>query len=371
MKIAIDVRSLMEGRHSGVEEYTTQIINAFVTVAPEHEYHLFYNSARPVALPPLSFTSKHYFRYPNKPFNLSQYLTGRPCWDSLLFSKIGRIDLFFVPNPRLLPLCGNTPIVMTAHDLSYARFPEFYSIKRRLWHHMIKPRRLMQSARHIIAVSNSTKEDIITIYGLPPDNISVIHSGVTRPSDPPDKGGEGGFYSTPQKYILYFGVLEPRKNVISIIEAYSAIAHRLSQDLVIAGERGWLDRQVTKAIQESTAQNRIHCLGSVAETDKWQLYANADLFVYPSFYEGFGFPPLEALISGTPVITSRNSSLPEIVGEWATMINPYDVAELALVMEELLKKPARVSLMTRELIKAQYSWEHTARQTLDIFTKVT
>jgi glycosyltransferase involved in cell wall biosynthesis len=170
----------------------------------------------------------------------------------------------------------------------------------------------------------------------------------------------------PQKFILYLGTLEPRKNVVSLVEAFSAIADTIPQDLVIAGSPGWLTKPVERAIAESPQRHRIHRLGFVPDELKGSLYAAADLFVYPSFYEGFGFPPLEALLAGTPVVTSYNSSLPEVVGEWATLIDPYKPAELATVLQELLRNPPAVPPAIQEQIRARYSWRKAAAATLGV-----
>jgi glycosyltransferase involved in cell wall biosynthesis len=168
----------------------------------------------------------------------------------------------------------------------------------------------------------------------------------------------------PRSYILFLGAFEPRKNIVGLIRAYSAIADKIEQNLVLAGCTGWLTEGIERAWVESPAKERIKVLGMVDEADKQALYAGADLFVYPSFYEGFGFPPLEALAAGVPVITSFNSSLPEIVGQWATLIDPCRMDELALVMKEVLKENERVSKEVQDEIEQQYSWEKAARETL-------
>ncbi|MEX1997176.1 MAG: glycosyltransferase family 1 protein [Candidatus Andersenbacteria bacterium] len=368
MEIAIDVRSLMEGRHSGVQEYTSQLIQAFARVAPEHVYRLFYNAARPVQ--PLKLPQGVEIvglRYPNKLFNASQWALGFPRWDSLLTA-----DCFFVPSLRLLPLSIDMPLVTTVHDLSFEHFPEFFSWRRRLWHTLMRPRLLMQNSDHLIAVSAASADDVIDRYQIPPERVSVVYSGVKEL--PVGARNSIGYvrrkYHLPPQFILYFGTLEPRKNITSIITAFSAVATYFPHHLVIAGARGWLTHALDKAVAQSPAQARIHMPGFIAEADKNSLYAAADLFVYPSFYEGFGFPPLEALVAGTPVITSYNSSLPEIVGEWATLVDPYNPGELALVMKELLINPRRVDTVTRQTIQEHYSWDKAAAQTLRIIEQV-
>ncbi|HLD25553.1 MAG TPA: glycosyltransferase family 1 protein [Candidatus Andersenbacteria bacterium] len=373
MRIAVDVRSLMEGRHSGVEEYTVQIIRGLLRIAPQHQWRLFYNSARRVVLPHLGdATEVRATRYPNKIFNLLQLLSGQPRWDTLTDA-----DCFFVPHVRLLPISPGVKLVTTVHDLSFEHFPELFSWQRRLWHHLVQPRRLLARSDHIIAVSGATAMDLTQLYGIAPDKISVVHSGVRTSAQPlfssaswRKERGQLGKYNLPEKFVLYLGTLEPRKNVVSIIRAFDAIAQRVPHDLVIAGSRGWLMREVDVAYRQARWRGRIHFVGFVPEADKQSLYAAADLFVYPSLYEGFGFPPLEALLAGTSVITSNNSSLPEIVGEWATLINPYDVGELALVMRELLVTPQRLSEEVRGAIARQYSWDRAAQATLAIIEGV-
>jgi glycosyltransferase involved in cell wall biosynthesis len=176
-------------------------------------------------------------------------------------------------------------------------------------------------------------------------------------------------YRLPRQFILYFGTLEPRKNVASIIKAFTAIAPRIPHDLVIAGPRGWLTQSIDRAAASSDARERIHFIGAVQEAHKMAIYSLADLFVYPSFYEGFGFPPLESLLAGTPVITSYNSSLPEVVGEWATLINPYDPGELALAMRELLVQPVKVAPEVRRNVRERYSWRQSALSTLQVIER--
>lgn len=371
MRIAIDVRSLMEGRHSGVEEYTTQIIRAMVRAAPDHEYHLFYNSAKQVSLPDLGeAVALHGFRYPNKAFNTMQFALNWPHWDSLV-----RADCFFVPNFRLMPLSRNIPVVTTVHDLSFERFPELFSWRRRVWHKLMRPRVLVKNSDQVIAVSQATKEDVVDIYGIEEKDVLVVYSGISGEvgelsEEEPFKVKVKKKYQLPDKYVLFLGTFEPRKKVSNIILAFDAIADKVSHDLVLAGEKGWLMGEIKRALSVVKNRQRIHVLGYVPPQDKRALYSQADLFVYPSIYEGFGFPPLEALLSGTPVITSCNSSLPEVVGEWATLVEPDDAAELALTMKELLNDlpdvPERVG---REIVK-KYSWDRAARETLKVLESV-
>lgn len=382
MIIGVDVRSLMEGRHSGVEEYAIKIIRAMMKQAPNNQWILFYNSWRKIKLPDFGSDVKVAgFRYPNKLLNLWQYVIKRPRWDKMIQRKAGlKPAVIFVPNARLMPLV-DTPYVVTAHDLTYEIFPEFYSWRRRFWHKLMRPKKLLKNAVSVIAVSQATKDDLVRLYKVESDKVTVIYSGVSGEMNErlPDKTTghlkqppEERLRQTsqrdgwPDKYILYLGTLEPRKNIVSIIEAFSAIAPDIPHHLVIAGESGWLGSNIKRAVIKSNARAKIHQIGHVTEEEKKFLYQGAELFIYPSFYEGFGFPPLEALLAGTPVITSNNSSLPEVAGDFATMINPYDVAELAQVMKEQLRDRPPVSEKIINDIKRRFSWDEAAKQTLAV-----
>lgn len=371
MDIAIDVRSLIDGRLSGIARYTLNIIHGLLRVAPQHTYHLFYNTARPRLARRPGFAGSvewHGFHYPNKIFNAWQWGMSWPRWDQLVPA-----DCFFVPNLGLVLLDKKRPLVTTVHDLSYEYFPEFFSWRRRLWHWIVAPRQLLTRSQHLIAVSTATARDIMERYGVPPERVSVVHSGVAIPEAPVSAEARQLVrlaHNLPDRYILSFGVFEPRKNIDGIIAAFSAVADAFPHHLVIAGSPGWLMQRTRRLKATSEQRTRIHFIGAVAEEDVPALYAAADLFVYPSFYEGFGFPPLEALACGTPVVTSCHSALPEIVGEWATMVNPYDTVELALVMREVLYEPQRVPEGIQQAVRQRYSWDQAARQTVAILERV-
>lgn len=382
MIVGVDVRSLMEGRHSGVEEYAIKIIRAMIKQAPNNQWILFYNAWRKIKLPDFGpDVQVAGFRYPNKLLNLVQYIIRWPCWDKMIQRKTGlKPAVIFVPNARLMPLV-DTPYVVTAHDLSYEMFPEFYSWRRRFWHKLMRPKKLLKNAVRVIAVSQATKDDLVRLYKVESDKVTVVYSGVggemsERLSDRTTGHQKlplhGRLEDTnqsdrwPDRYILYLGTLEPRKNIVSIIEAFSAIAPDVPHHLVIAGESGWLESNIKRAVIKSSARAKIHQIGHVTEEEKKLLYQGAELFIYPSFYEGFGFPPLEALLAGTPVITSYNSSLPEVAGDYATMVNPYDVAELAQVMMEQLRDKPKVEERIINEIKQRFSWNAAAKQTLAV-----
>jgi glycosyltransferase involved in cell wall biosynthesis len=231
----------------------------------------------------------------------------------------------------------------------------------------------MEKSSHVIAVSEHTRRDLIDVYDLDPHAIRVIYPGVSQQMQKPNSVDVQKTilkYRLPQRFLLFVGTMEPRKNISSVIEAFSAIAGHVSQDLVIAGERGWKEKELLHAIESSLHADRIHRIGFIEEADKQALYAAADLFVYPSFYEGFGFPPLEALLAGTPAVVSFNSSLPEVVGDWATLVDPYNTPEIAATLKELLVAPQRVPDRIQKEIREKYSWERAAQQTIEILESV-
>lgn len=373
MRIAIDVRSLMEGRQSGVEEYTTCLISHMLRIGRGHTFHLFYNSWRAVTLP--DFGRKvivHARRWPNMLLNVVNFFGNWPAWDTWV-----EADCFFLPCFRPLPLTPSVPLVTVVHDLSFVHFPEFFSWRHRLWHRMVRPRVLLHNSDHVIAVSAVTREDLIYTFGLAPERVSVVYSGVrlAREARRNDLAWDvRSRFGLPQRFVLYLGALEPRKNVSGVIAAFEAIAPTVPHDLVVAGERGWLEREVRSAVQ-AAVRERIHWLGVIADRDKAALMAAADLFVYPSLFEGFGFPPLEALLAGTPVVVSFNSSLPEVVGavggggRAVTLIDPWDKSELALVLRELLRDLPVVSDDVRERVLRTYDWDRAAHETLDVIER--
>ncbi|MCK4525681.1 MAG: glycosyltransferase family 4 protein, partial [Candidatus Andersenbacteria bacterium] len=176
-------------------------------------------------------------------------------------------------------------------------------------------------------------------------------------------------YNLPKKYILYLGTLEPRKNIIGLIKAFEILNTKYK--LVIAGSKGWLYEDIFKIVKNSPAKDNIIFTGFIDDKDKAALYGLADLFVYPSFYEGFGFPPLEAMAAGTPVITSNFSSLPEAVGDAAITVNPYNIDELTKAIEMVLfDEKLRDILIERGYKKVKnFSWEKCAKETLEFILR--
>ncbi len=391
MNIGIDIRPLMSSTRAGVGEYTYELLDAIFKIDKTNKYFLFYNSYSDVSsnIPKWSQDNVHYVstKWPNKLFNMAVKLFNFPKVDKILRKSLLRtlhspssnLDYFFSPNFNFTSLPTNTKSVLTVHDLSFEFFPEFFSTKRRLWHWAINPKKQCEQAAIIITPSENTKRDIVDIYNIPAGKIKVIYPGVNchlefisgsfpAPREIPKQVRDDiqKKYDLPGKFILFLGTVEPRKNITGLIEAFEQCYSLLptAYSLIIAGHTGWNDQNIFKAVQKSPAKDRIHFIGSIKETDKHILYSLASLFVYPSFYEGFGFPVVEAMSCGTPVITSNRSSLPEVTASAAYLVNPNRPSELAkAIIDMLTNETLRENFKKLGLEQAQkFSWTKSAQE---------
>ena len=383
MNIGIDIRCLAEGRRTGVEEYTRYTLTWLFERYPADTFILFFNSWKG-DLPDLEWALRYpnvrlkKFRIPNKLLNLSLWYLRFPKLDRLL----GGVEVYFLPNLNFVAVSKKAKLVVTAHDLSFEYFPEAFSGKQRFWHYLINFRGLVKRADAVIAVSRSTKEDLVSVYQVNPEKITVIHSGVDGEFRPLSRNSTDLLavqekYKLPHHFILSLGTFEPRKNTVATVhgfEAFCQVYPRLSENihLVLAGAYGWKSQELRQAVIHSPVRSRIHVVGYVAPEDKPGLYNLAKAFVYPSLYEGFGFPPLEALACGTPVITSNVASLPEIVGDAAILIDPYRPDDIMEALVALFENPQfRDQLEHEGIAQAQkFQWLSAARQTYEVFTRV-
>ncbi len=380
MEIGIDIRPLMDKQYSGVSEYLFNLLTALLNIDKKNKYKLFYNSGRDVSqrIPDFSSpqTTTVSTRYPNKIFNyLMQKILGWPQLDRLL-----EVDVFWLPHINFASFSRQSRKIITVHDLSFLRYPEFFSVRKNIWHKALSIKSRLKNFDRIIAVSENTKRDIVELVGISAEKIEVIYSGVNSELRPLKKDDVGikqvrQKYNLPEKFILYLGTLEPRKNVVGLIKAFSALVKKNEVKdyyLVIAGGRGWKWQPIVRAWQKSPARERIIFTGYINRKDRVYLYNLASLFVYPSFYEGFGLPPLEAMACGCPVIVSANSSLPEVAGGAAVMVDADNSGQIKEAMAEILANQS----WQRELSDrgrqwaAQFNWTKTASQYLKIFSSV-
>ena len=386
MKIGVDLRSLQESKRSGVGEYTYKLLDAIFRIDSRNNYFLFYNSFKGVDnllpkewghLPNVRFCG---FRYPNKLLNFSLKFLKRPRIDRLV-QKNNNLDLFFLPNLNFVALSSGVKKIITVHDLSFERYSRFFSWKRRLWHKFINPRKLIRGCDKVIAVSENTKRDLVELYGIQPEKIEVVYSGVVKESEIVNQ--ESGIelvrkkYNLSDHFILFLGTLEPRKNIEGLIRAFEILkkSYQLSisnYQLVIVGPKGWLCKKILKRAEQSPLREDIKFINYISPEEKFSFYRAADLFVYPSFYEGFGFPPLEAAAVGTPVIISAASSLSEVMGEAALMVDPNNPVELAESMRQcLIDQELRKNLIEKGKKRAEeFSWEKCAQAMVELFNQL-
>jgi len=227
---------------------------------------------------------------------------------------------------------------------------------------------MARRSEKVIAISESTKRDIVSLLEIEEEKISVTHLGVDKRFRPvteeQELAGVRRKYNLPPKYILYVGLIEPRKNLEALVDAYHADSLHTEFDLVLAGNLGWGYAPLLEKVANSRIRNRIHMPGYIADTDLPALFSMAATFAYPSVYEGFGLPVLEAMACGTPVITSQVSSLPEVAGDAAILVDPSDRKALALALQKVLSDDhLRKSLSEKGIRRARlFTWEKNSSE---------
>lgn len=288
------------------------------------------------------------------------------------------LDVYFSPYVNGIPKNGFRKMIFMCHDLVFVRFPEHRG--RKLSNYYLKRHiNAAKVCKKIIVPSFATRKDLKQFLSVPLKKIRVIYEAADirfrKISDQKKIDLIVSKYFNPgQKFILSVATLEPRKNLIKIIEAYCLLPHALKRQykLVLVGAKGWNNEKLLKSIRDLNLQDKVVLPGFVLDEDLAYIYNKASLFVYPSLYEGFGLPPLEALSCGTPVISSNNSSLPEVIGSAGVLINPVDEKELARTIEKVLtKETLQGKLKFKGLEQARkFSWQKSAEETLKLFWEV-
>ncbi|MGC8739292.1 MAG: glycosyltransferase family 4 protein [Candidatus Hydrogenedens sp.] len=268
---------------------------------------------------------------------------------------------------------GNVPHITTVHDLAFLENPNWFPIHYQ-WFYKRTVEETIKFSQRIITDSFFSKKEIQKHYDINKDKIDVIYLGVSdffKPQ-PQQKIDEiKNKYKLPEKYILFAGTLEPRKNIPSLIRAWSNIAHKIHHDLVIIGRTGWKTRSIEEIINKSEHRERIHRLGYILDEDFPVIISGADIFMYISFYEGFGLPPLEAMSCGTPVIASNCGTFPEILGDKALLVDPHDIQHIAESIHYLCEDNTKRQDMSQNgmIYVKNFTWEKTAQQTLETYKK--
>lgn len=366
MRIGIDGRELLRSNVTGIGRYLRNFLSSQVVRCSPHEFVVYGNQ----------FTSPE-LSGPNVRFRIvPEHITL--WWDQVVLSRLARedrIDLFLSPydkGPLLLPC----PLALTVHDLSFVSFPEHGAFRSRAY---FGTRKLMaRRADLIITVSKSSKRDILRLFGVREDRIRVVPNGVpdeySRVEDKSLIERIKHRYRIPGDYILYVGNFKPHKNVRCLIDAYKELPDMLKDKyyLVLCGRRDKFRKEVEIRVRSLRLEGRVIFLDFVPEEDMPVLYSGAEVFVFPSLYEGFGLPPLEAMACGTPVICSDSSSLPEVVGEAGVLVDPNRPELFAEAMERVLTDgELREDLRSKGLRRSRrFSAEDFSRRLLEILEEL-
>lgn len=366
MRIAIDASRTTVARVTGTEHYALRLIQSLIIANDQretpHQLKLYFRDTPQADLFPKSAHTEQIVI----PFSRT--------WTHLRFAADiwkTRPDCTFVP-AHTLPFVFPGKSIVTVHDLGYKYFPEAHPTRQRLYLDMTT-RYSQARAKTILADSQATADDLTTFYGTSPNRIKVIYPGVdAQPlldtlQDPEKIRAK---YKLPERYFLFIGTLQPRKNIERIVQAFAQWQHQYdNQDtaLVLAGGQGWLFDEAWV-----TGVNNVRLTGYIDEADKSTLLQGAIALVFPTLYEGFGFPVIEAMHCGTPVIASTTSSLPELVGDAGLLVNPEDISAIAEAMHRYYSDTElRSQTITAGYQQAKlFTWEQAAHDTMAVFDAI-
>jgi glycosyltransferase involved in cell wall biosynthesis len=370
MILGIDASRAATGQRTGTEGYAYHLIRTIIPLARErgHRLRLYFNTPPTGGLFPENESVESVVIPRGRMWThtrLRQELATRPP------------DIFYTP-AHVIPLGYRGPSAATIHDLGYEYFPESHP-RRQLAYLRWSTRHNARSARVIIADSNATRDDLIRLYHIDSAKIAVVYPGIDaelrRTEDVNQIETACVRQGIRRPYLLYLGTLQPRKNLVRLVEAYAASRlHEQEVMLVLAGKSGWLAQKILDGIdrQPPAVRDRVRVTGYIGETEKNLLLSGATALVFPSLYEGFGFPVLEAQACGTPVICANTSSLPEVAGDAAWLVDPLDVAGLAEAMVSITEnRGLREELFDRGYRNLdRFQWESTAVRVLDLLENV-
>ncbi len=370
MKIGIDAR-VLERPTTGVGRYLSNILENILKLDSENEYILF--SCRPLTRTFVAKNIKNIFSN-NYPKNKLMQKFLSPFWLNIILPRYlakEKIDVFFSPN-NLLPICQTgTKNVVTIHDLFQFVDKKFHSSIYR-WYSSFIVRCSIKRANHIFTVSESSKRDIIKFLKVPAEKITVTYPGCDQHFSQRELSAVEveklqNKYSLPPKFILYVGMIEGRKNIKGILEIGKILQEKESRlPIVLVGRLGFGGKKYLKQFKKS--KNIYYC-GSVTDEELPYFYNLASVFLFPSFYEGFGLPVLEAMQSGVPVLTSSTSSLPEVVGESVVLLESSNTQGFAEALVEILAHEEKCRIMiARGLAQAKkFSYETVVKLMLEVF----
>lgn len=367
MQIGFDGTPLL-GQRSGVGQYTACLLDHLPPARPAWDFYLYSNTplngSRP-ALPQTYCVDGYFPR-------------SRLYWMHLVLPQVirkNRPDLCHFPN-NSAPLHCPAPYVITIHDVSLFRFRQYHPRSRLLALRLLLPLAARRAAA-VITVSHHARRELLQVLNLSPAKVHVIHEAVPTHLQPVTNPQElmavRQIYDLPEEFLLYVGTIEPRKNLQRLIQAVAQL-HRNGRrpHLILVGPPGWLmNDSLENEVAAARLQKYVRFLGYVPQSHLAAIYSLATIFAFPSLYEGFGLPPLEAMACGLPVLTSRRSSMAEVCASAAYLVNPFDVCDIAAGLEALLARPElRASLREKGLQRAcTFSWQKVAEETAVVYEK--
>jgi glycosyltransferase involved in cell wall biosynthesis len=351
-----------------VGRYTRQLAGHLGEVTGEHELELFYFDFKRKGSP---------FPIPNATFRANRWIPGRiaqASWKRLNWPPFdalaGACDLYHFPNFVLPPLRRGKAVV-TIHDVSFMRYPQFAEAAN-LRYLTAKIKDTVRRADAIITISQFSADEIVELLGVPAERVFPIHLGIDASFAPQSEARVAAIrqtYGLERPYLLAVGTIEPRKNLPFIVDVFEQIKG-FDGDLVLAGGPGWKHGPIFDRIASSPLRDRIRHLVPRDEDDLPAIYGGAACLLQPSFYEGFGFPPIEAMACGTPVVSSRGGSLPEIIGAAAPLLETDSPESWCAAIMEQIETGSGDAEMRRQHA-AQFKWQTTAERTWDVYARVT
>lgn len=369
MKVVIDMQAAVTQK-AGVGRYARELAEHLAAIMPTDELVLScFDFKRNAEVPAI----------PNAQFQPCRWIPGRAiqgAWNKLRFPPFnwltGRADLYHFPNFIIPPLSTGKAVV-TIHDLSFIRYPQFAEHRNILYlnRHIHKT---AARADAIITISHFSAQEICTYLKVPAERVFPIHLGIDprfrRPA-PDSLKSTLATLNLNRPYLLTVGTVEPRKNIPHLVRVFEAMQD-FDGDLVIAGGNGWKMESILERIRTSPRAASIKLIGYTGDDTLPALYAGAEVFLLPSFYEGFGFPPVEAMACGTPVVSSTGGSLSEVLGDGAVLLNHFEIDGWTEAIRQVLgDSEFRQALVVRGHAKAaSYTWQTTAQKTLDVFRQV-